>query len=164
MAMWLAALVCSLMLAHSTAEALDLHDFWENRCMECHGHAGAFARGHLIVENSVLVGRHHKSDLKRFLGQHEMGPTHVDGIYAMLLAQAATPPLFQQKCSACHKTAAEFVRRSVVQKDGALLGRSNQTPLSDFLKNHGGLRADEVAVVVDTLTRVLSEVRRDTNK
>lgn len=160
----LVALVCALTVAQSGAAALDLHEFWDSRCHECHGHAGAFARSHLKVDGEMLVGRHHKNDLKRFLGQHEMGPANVDGIHAMLLAQAKTPPLFQQKCSGCHQTAAEFVRKSVIQKDGELSGRTNQRPLAEFLRKHGGLQADEVAVVVETLTRVFFELQRGTSK
>jgi hypothetical protein len=157
-------IACVLIMGPSGGTAFDLHEFWDSRCHDCHGHAGAFARAHLKADNGVLTGRHQRRDLKRFLGQHEMGPAHVDGIYAMLLAQAVTPPLFQRKCSCCHKPAAEFARRSVVQKDDTLLGRSNQIPLSDFLQRHGGLRTDEVAVVVDSPTRIFNEVQQSTTK
>lgn len=163
----LIALTFALAVAHSSAAAIDLHEFWDSRCHECHechGHAGAFARQNLSVEDGALVGRHHKNDLKRFLGQHEMGPANVEGIYAMLIAQATTPPLFQQKCSGCHQTAAEFVRKSIVQKDGVVLGRSNQKPIAEFLQKHGGLNGDEVATVVETLTRVFGEVQRSPSK
>lgn len=37
--------------------------------MECHGHAGAFAREHLQVVDGDLVGRHH-ADLRPFLRNH----------------------------------------------------------------------------------------------
>ena len=145
-------------LAALPAGAVDLHAFWEQRCNDCHGHAGAFARQFLREENGRLAGRHHRDDLKQFLGQHEMGPEHVEGVYGVLLAQASTPPLFQQKCSRCHQTAAEFARISLVVKDGVLFGRENQRPLTEFLKTHGKLSPEEVTAIIQTLSRVLSEV------
>lgn len=68
------------LLGSFSAHSVDLHAFWDDRCHECHGHAGAFARTFMNVEAGQLVGRHHKDDLKRFLGQHYMGPAWVESI------------------------------------------------------------------------------------
>lgn len=105
-----------------------------------------------------MQGRHHATGLKHFLGQHEMGPEHVESIYAMLLAQAQTEPVYQQKCAGCHKTAAEFARAALVMKDGVLVGKSSGKPVAEFLKQHGRLTAEERPVVVEALTRVHGEV------
>lgn len=140
------------------ALGLDLHAFWDSRCQECHGHAGAFARQYLSLTDGRLQGRHHREGLKQFLGKHEMGPGHVEGIYAMLLAQIATEPIYQQKCAGCHKSAAEFARASLVMKDGVVVGKKNGQPIAEFLQRHGRLSAEERPVVVDALTRVVGEV------
>lgn len=132
-----AAIGVGAFVACSAASALDLHLYWENRCQECHGHAGAFARRHLKVVQGVLAGSHHKSDLKRFLGQHEAGPSLASDIYEMLLAQVQTKPVFQQKCAGCHDTAAAFARSSLTIRDSVVVGRSNGIPIAEFLKGTG---------------------------
>jgi hypothetical protein len=145
-------------LAAGTANALDLHRFWEDRCLECHGHAGTFAREYLSVEDGKLVGRHHKADLKVFLSQHRMGPEQAEAIHAMLLAQASTAPLFEKKCASCHGTAADFVKSSLVTRDAVVVGRDNQLPIAAFLKKHGKLSTDELPLMLETLARVMTEV------
>jgi hypothetical protein len=144
-------------LTMTPARALDLHAFWDQRCAECHGHAGPFARATLSVKNGVLSGRHNR-DLKQFLAQHEAGAAQAGGIYGMLLAQAATAPVYQQKCAGCHDTAAAFARQSLVVRDGVLVGKDNGLPVAEFLKRHGRLSAAEVPTVLEALTRVMAEI------
>ncbi len=154
----IAVYLAMLLFGPLGASALDLHEFWDGRCKDCHGHAGSFARARLTSEKGVLVGQHPKRDMKRFLGQHEMGPANVEGIYAMLLAQVSTSPVFQEKCASCHKTAAEFARSSLIIKDGKLSGRRNGRDVAGFLVRHGGLKPEEIQAMVDTLSRVTGEV------
>jgi hypothetical protein len=90
-----------------SAFAIDLHHFWDQRRGGCHGHAGEFARRYLKVDAGRLIGRHHTDNLRLFLGQHEMSGAIADEIYAMLLAQASIPPIYQEKCRGCHQNAAE---------------------------------------------------------
>ena len=160
----LAVVVVALGVA-SAASALDLHQFWDQRCHECHGHAGDFTRRHFKAEHGVLVGPHHRGEaLKSFMGRHEMGPQQVDGIYAMLLAQAATQPVYQQKCAGCHQTAAELARASLARRDGVVVMRGSSRPLSELLQRHGKLSPEEIPVVLDSLTRVLGEVEGASSK
>jgi hypothetical protein len=140
------------------ATGIDLHWFWDQRCHECHGHAGDFARSQLRVEQGRLVGRHHTQDLRLFLGQHQNGGAYASEMYDMLLAQAETAPLFQQKCARCHQSAAEFARSSLVEIDGVVSGRDSRRPIADILQKHGKLTSEEVPIVVESLTRVLKEV------
>ena len=154
----LLALMLTATWTWSAAAQIDLHRFWDSRCHDCHGHAGEFARRHLRVDNGVLVSRNRAHDLKRFIAQHEAGRAQTEAIYGMLLAQAQTEPVFQEKCSGCHGTAAEFARVSLVVRDGTVVGRSNGRPINSFLKSHGKLSPDEVQIVVNSLNRVLSEI------
>lgn len=149
----MAAMACA-----SRAQAVDLHAFWDQRCAECHGHSAQFARKFLSVADGKLVGRHHKDNLREFLGQHHMGSTEAEGIATMLQAQVTTPPIFQQKCASCHGTAAELVRGSVERVGTDLVGRPKGRRLSQFLRRHGKLEAGEVDIMLASLARVLDEV------
>jgi hypothetical protein len=140
------------------AAAVDLHHFWDQRCGGCHGHAGEFARRYLKVESGKLVGRHHTDNLRLFLGQHEMSGAIADEIYAMLLAQASTAPVYQEKCRSCHQNAAELARSSLVASGGTVVGRQSGRPLADLLPSHARLTAGELSVLVESLTRVYREV------
>lgn len=140
------------------ADTFDLHWYWEQRCADCHGHAGAFARQALSVEDGRLVGRHHRDDLMLFLGNHGVPAERVKPVYDMLLAQATADPRFKDKCGACHDSAAALVRTSVDLRDGKLIGRESGRPVADFLKRHGHISADEIPFFVDLLARVEREV------
>lgn len=140
------------------AAPLDLHDQWDQRCKGCHGHAGDFARRWLTVENGHLVGRHHRADLRAFLRNHYLADDLVEPVVQMLTAQATQEPVFKSRCAGCHGAAAEFARRSLAWRNGALHGGSSGKPVSDYLKTHGGLGATEIAPMVDVLTRLRSEV------
>ncbi|WP_448190948.1 hypothetical protein [Azospirillum sp. sgz301742] len=141
------------------ADTFDLHWFWEQRCEDCHGHAGAFARRALSVEDGKLLGRHHRDDLMLFLQNHGVPAARVKPLYDMLLAQATADPRFKDKCGGCHETAAGLVRESMVLRDGVLVGRESGRPVAEYLKRHGKLRQDEVPFFVELLTRIEREVR-----
>ncbi|WP_431861130.1 hypothetical protein [Azospirillum sp.] len=142
----------------AAADTFDLHWFWDQRCEDCHGHAGAFARNALSVEDGKLVGRHHRDDLMLFLQNHGVPASRVKPVYDMLLAQAETGPRFKDKCGNCHENAAALVRESVVLRDGVLVGRESGRPVAEFLKRHGKLGQDEVPFFVDLLARIEQEV------
>ena len=139
------------------AVAVDLHHFWDQRCGGCHGHAGEFARRFLKVDAGKLIGRHHTDNLRLFLGQHEMSGALADEIYAMLLAQASTPPIYQKKCRSCHQNAAELARTSLTRIGGKVAVRQSSQTLADFLSNHGRLNP-EVPGHGRSSTRVYREV------
>lgn len=144
--------------ARAAPTDIDLHQYWDQRCKECHGHSSEFARQFLRVENGRLVGVHHRDDPDVFLRNHYLSDSLVGPVSAMLVAQLATPPLFSQKCAGCHGTAAAFARKSLAIEAGVLVGKSRGRKVADFLLSHGGLEPDEVPIVVDSLKRVLDEV------
>jgi hypothetical protein len=154
--MRLTALVV-LLIGSGAASAADIHAYWENHCLECHGHAGAFARERLTVEGGVLVSEHWGSRLERFLANHRTTPATLGPIIAMLTAQVATPALYAEHCSGCHGTAADLVRDTVDRRDGVLHGRSSGRPLAPFLARHGGLASDEIPIVLESLDRLVDE-------
>lgn len=140
--------------------ALDLHRLWDDRCLECHGHAGEFARQHLQVVDGALIGRHH-ADLRPFLRNHYLPEEAVEPVVAMLLAQAGTTAQFAQRCRSCHDNAATFARASVRFQDGELLGVATGQPVASFLRRHQSLTADEAVFFTGLLERVRREVAED---
>jgi mono/diheme cytochrome c family protein len=138
----------------------DLHAYWDNRCATCHGHAGAFARRTLRVEQGLLLGKHHEqaTALQLFLNNHYLTPDLVAPVTAMLAAQAATEPLFNQHCAGCHGTAASFARQALGWRDGALTSKKTGRALEATLRTHGGLTPADAAAVATTLERVKREV------
>lgn len=157
----IAALLLSLAfapLASAASSDVDLHDYWDQRCQGCHGHSSEFARRFLRVEKGRLVGVHHRDDLDVFLRNHYLTDSLVAPVSAMLSAQVTTPPLFAQKCSGCHGTAAEFARKSLAISGGVLVSASSGRKVADTLAAHGGLGPRDVPLVVGSLTRVRNEV------
>lgn len=149
-----------LMTPTVRAAGIDLHWLWDNRCAECHGHAGHFARTFLSVSSGELQGRHHVHDLRRFMYNHHLADSEVDAVYNMLLAQATTPPRFKDECSGCHENAAKFVRNSLELRDGVLHSRKSGRPVRLFLSHHRELDPDDVEFFMKLLTRVAHEVYR----
>jgi hypothetical protein len=136
----------------------DLHHYWDTRCKDCHGDAGAFARSTLRVQDGLLLGAHHERDLDLFLQHHYLTADLVAPVKRMLAAQVATPPLFARHCSACHATAAEFARKSLALRGDVPVGFRSGRPVGDYLQSHGGLTPDQIPTVVESLRRVLREI------
>lgn len=154
------ALIAILMPPVVETAGLDLHWLWDDRCAECHGHAGKFSRKFLSISNSELQGRHHVHDLRRFLQNHYLVKTEVDAVYNMLLAQASTPPRFKNECSSCHQSASNFVRESLVIRDGQLYSRESAQLVHRFLEHHRALDADDIEFFTQLLMRVALEIFR----
>lgn len=151
-----------IMFTTTVAEAtgVDLHRMWDDRCIECHGHAGDFARTWLSVSDNKLQGRHHVHDLRQFFINHYLTESEVDAVYDMLLAQATNPPRFRDECSRCHHSAAEFVRNSLDLRDGVLYNRTSGLPIRGFLNSHQKLTSDDAEFFDRLLTRVAQEIYR----
>lgn len=143
------------------AAGIDLHRLWDDRCAECHGHAGDFARRSLNAAGIELQGHHHVHDLRRFLHNHYLAHSEVDAVYSMLLSQAGTQARFRAECSQCHDTAAEFVRTSLELHGDVLVSRDSGRPIrSRFLEQHSELNPDDVEFFLGVLTRVAREIYR----
>jgi hypothetical protein len=151
-------LVLSVAVSVAAPADADLHAYWDQRCSDCHGHAGDFARRFLRVEAGRLVGAHHRDDLAGFLRNHYLTDSLVSPVSAMLAAQVATTPVFRDKCGGCHGSAAEFARKSLAVREGVLVGAKSGRKVADYLASHGGLAPADIPGVVDSLARVRSEL------
>ncbi|MDC1287767.1 hypothetical protein N8198_07770 [Gammaproteobacteria bacterium] len=136
---------------------IDLHALWDDRCADCHGHSADFARRFLRIADGRLLGRHHVDNLQLFISQHYTTATQAPAIYAMLQAQTATPPLYQQYCSRCHGSAASLVRSTTILRDGVLLSRRSGQPLHPFLSSHRNLNPQDIDFYHRLLTRIAVE-------
>ena len=142
------------------ASDIDLHWLWDNRCADCHGHAGEFSRQFLYVDGDELQGRHHVHDLRRFMGNHYLSQDEVDGVYQMLFSMVTSPGRYREECSSCHDIAAKFVRNKLGLHDGALYRLGTGRPVREFLEVHRGLEPEDVDFYMKLLTRVAGEVYR----
>lgn len=142
------------------AGGVDLHRLWEDRCGDCHGHAGDFARAFLSVSEAQLRGRHPYRDLRLFLGNHYLADSEVEAVYNMLFAQASLPGRFKGACGGCHGTAAKLVRDALELRGGALYGRNSGPSVRSFLQQHSPIGPDEVDFYMVLLTRVAHEIYR----
>ena len=138
----------------------DLHQLWDKTCLGCHGHSAEFSRTFLKVVDGQLQGPLHKETFRLFIQNHYLAGKEVDSVYSMLLAQANTKPRFKQECSGCHKSAAEFIRESLVLRDGVLYSRKFETPTRGFLDTHRGLKQEDVEFFTKQLTRLAEEIYR----
>ncbi|MCB1914862.1 MAG: hypothetical protein KDG52_03970 [Rhodocyclaceae bacterium] len=155
------SLVGWLLVAGPTAIAggLDLHWLWDDRCAECHGHAGDFARRLERVDGELKV-RHPIGDMREFLRHHYPVGHEVDALYRMLKAQAVTPPRFQAECQPCHGSAAAFARRRLALRGDEVVLAAGGRPLATALRDHGVIDTDDVPFFRAVLERVAREVHR----
>lgn len=153
---------CLLLLFFSPANAggIDLHALWDDRCAECHGHSADFAREFLKVSGGLLQGRHHVLDLHRFLEHHYPPANQVDALYQMLLAQTNTPPRFGAECGNCHGKAADFLRDSLLLKDGELKSRRSGKSVQQFMQSHRDMTRDDIQFYMSLFTRLSREIYR----
>ena len=147
-----------LLLIQPEAGARDTHALWDDRCEECHGHAGEFARKFLWVFDDQLQGQHHVKDLRLFMRNHYIPQHEIEAVYNMLLAQANTPARFKSECKSCHDSASAFIRKSIFAKAGELTGAKSGIPVREFLATHRELTQDDVEFFTKLLTRVAAEV------
>ncbi len=145
----MAAAVAIAVATAPDATAVDLHRLWDERCLDCHGHAADLARGGLAP----------RPDLAAFLRRHRGGqpPEIAAALAAMLHAQAASSGVFAERCRICHRSAAELARDMIV-REGVLVGRYSGRPIAEFLVGHGRLDAEGAARMAELLARVEREV------
>lgn len=142
----------------SAAAALDLHEYWDKNCGNCHGHSATFARTFLTEKDGKLQGRHHVDNLDVFLGNHYLDRDLVAPVIGMLLAQASSDPRFRNECGRCHENAATLARESLTLRDGKLVSRTTGRSTADFLSRHARIKPDDVPFFTEVLTRVTREV------
>ena len=157
---WWAAVLSPWAAVTATAAGLDLPWLWDDRCAECHGHSGDFARRLVRVDGELRV-RHPVGDMREFLRHHYPVGREVDALYQMLKAQAATLPRFKTECAPCHGSAAALARARLVVHGGEVVSAVDGTAVAPLLRRHFGIAAGDVPFFSAQLERVAREVHRE---
>jgi cytochrome c5 len=155
----LGAAVTIALAAHSaaTAQAIDPHKLYEERCASCHlPHAGEFARTTLMLDGGLLKGKESNRAVADILTRHARRtytPAEIEALINLLAPALQSGGVFEQKCLFCHDRAVAFARSHLVVRDGRLTGRYSGHDISAFLPEHGRMTEEEVAVVIAMLRR-----------
>ena len=124
---------------------VDPHMLFEARCQRCHGHAGEFAREHLFLGDSKVLGKRTGGGLARFLKRHQGGVTEheMTALFDAFQRQLAYGPLFQERCRACHLSARDLAKHQLILTDNGLIGRYSGKRMAAFLERHGTFGDEE---------------------
>lgn len=141
----------------------DPHALYETKCSPCHEmHAGDFVHDNLDLKGGAAVYRSSGIAIETFLGSGhgKLGALEAKTLVNHLTAILRSGQIYREKCLICHDTAVNLARSKLTLKDGDLYGRYSAENISEFLKHHGRLEADEVGTVIDVLSRQLETVQR----
>jgi cytochrome c5 len=158
-ALTLAFAVLSIASGATSAQTLDPHVLYEERCAGCHApHAGEFVPDNLARRGDQIVGRDSGKELRPFLagGHGRLEPLEVDVMVAHLAAILEAGGLFREQCLICHDRAVVLARRELVLRGNRLVGRYSGRDIPVFLENHGRLNDSEIAIVLRMLERQLA--------
>ncbi len=149
-------------VAIAVARTIDPHRLYEQRCSGCHTpHAGSFVRQNLVEDRGRLIGRKTGREVRAFLeaGHGNLTLEETKSMVAHLTNIQSARGLFQDKCIICHDRAVVLARTELAIEDGRLVGRYSKRDIAQFLTNHGRLKSDEVARMVDVLKRHLTTMQ-----
>jgi hypothetical protein len=158
-ALTLAFAVLSIGSGATSAQTLDPHELYEERCAGCHApHAGEFVPNSLARRDGQIVGRDSGKELRPFLadGHGRLEPLEVDVMVAHLTAILEAGGLFREHCLMCHDRAVVLARRELVLRGNRLVGRYSGRDIAVFLENHGRLEGSEIVIVLRMLERHLA--------
>ena len=148
-------------LAAQSADPPDVHLLFEEKCMACHGHAGAFARENLKLEGGQILTAG-GLPVDRFLISHR-GGLALDAIelfVEMFRLQLESGGLYRKKCVFCHESRAyDFVRLNLFFRDGELVGRYSDRDVASFLTGHAQLDPSEAKKMTQVLVNLLRQMR-----
>lgn len=157
-----AALVAlaGLMAPAEPAHSADFHAIFEARCLRCHGHAGAFARERLRLDNGE-VARRDGTPLAPFLTRHAGGldPDEIALFLKVFARQIASGGFYQERCEICHDRARELARLRLIVREGRLTGRYSGHDMASFLPGHALMSEAEAGRMIEALTAILEGAR-----
>lgn len=157
------AAVLSLLLWTAAANAQstpDPHELFEERCLSCHGHAGSFARANLTLEAEGLVTSR-GMPVGQFLEDHKGGLTdaQIAPVLDMFRQHLTSGAIYERNCLFCHDRARDFVRHTLILRDGRLIGRYSGHDTATFLLGHARLGPDDASQMLAVLRSFLDAPR-----
>ena len=151
--------IAASLVTQAHSQEIAPHAIWKDRCTQCHGPVGGFARKSLRTFNGDLEASRSGQALRDFLRGHHLPSEEVShAVYEMLRKQTDTEPRFKSQCSACHGNAANLVRMHFVDKEGVAYGRTSGDRLDKYLVGHRNLIAEaDVPFFIELLRSIQSE-------
>ncbi|MCE8547535.1 hypothetical protein KBY25_17050 [Ruegeria pomeroyi] len=152
----LTALLALFLAAPARAQSVDPHRLYEERCAGCHlSHAGDFVWQDLALTQEGLTGQRSGRSVAAMLkaGHGRLTPQEVAILLAHFDMIRASGQLFRQKCRACHVSARDLARHSLILREGELTGRYTDRDIAAFLVGHGRLTPEQVAQMLEVLKR-----------
>ena len=140
------------------AGAADAAAAWDSRCEQCHGAADEFAGKYLWTIGGQLQGRHHVTDLRRFIGNHYTPDHLVDTIQALLARHANTAARFAPECGGCHGSVESFARESIEFRWRKVRGVKSGMALDEYLPTHQDLQTGDAEFFARLLARFVDPI------
>ena len=152
----LAGITLTSFIFPSGALSADIHDWFESRCGECHQHMGDLAQESLTYIDGTLSGQTSGKDIRIFLPNHYGKPTPKEtaALYDQLLWQIQAGRKFKTRCAICHVRARTLAQKKLLRDNDTLRGRYTGRDMTEFLKHHGRIDAEEVVFFIQLLTRL----------
>ncbi len=150
----LTAILLAGVFAPASAQSVDPHALYEEKCAGCHlPHAGDFVHDSIVIENGVLAGRKSGAPVGAFLerGHGRLTAEEIGLLLDHFLRIGEWGRLYHDKCLICHDPASHMARSKLILRDGALWGRYTGRDIAAFLAGHGRLQPDEIAPMLDML-------------
>lgn len=154
--LFLTALLVPLLAKPARAQSVDPHRLYEERCAGCHlPHAGDFVWQDLALMQGELTGQRSGRSVAAMLeaGHGRLTPQEAAILLAHFDTIRASGQLFRQKCRACHVSARDLARNSLILREGELTGRYTDRDIAAFLVGHGRLTPEQVAHMLEVLKR-----------
>ncbi|PLX37691.1 MAG: hypothetical protein C0606_05260 [Hyphomicrobiales bacterium] len=150
--------------AQTLMQTIDPHALYEARCVRCHPpHAGEFVPSALERdEDGTIVGKHRGAAIDDLLvnGHGRLSKEEVPVMLDHLTRIFELGSLFRNRCLICHDRAVDLARERLALKDGRVIGRYSGRDIATFLQSHGRLSLEEIAPVIDMLTRQIATAQR----
>jgi len=147
--------VLAMLLTTALAQAQpasDPHLLFEGKCLTCHGHAGPFARDHLLLGDTGLTTSK-GIPLRDFLSRHMSGLPDKDiaALHTLFRQNLTSGALFERNCRFCHDRARNFARLNLILRDDRLVGRYSGRDVAQFLPGHGRLGPADARAMLEVL-------------
>ena len=154
------AFLTLITVANTSAQSIDPHRLYEERCARCHvPHAGDLVHNDLFQSGGKIIGRETSKELRALLdaGHGRLNGQEINVMVDHLVSILESGRIFHKKCKICHDQAVVLARSELIIRNGRLTGRYTGRDMEAFLTYHGRLEEDEVGKMLKVLRRQLME-------
>ena len=146
----------SVLFASLQAQAQeDPHSIYERRCHTCHVEHGAdLARQKFKLDNDVLTIARTGARVEVLLRKHHgvmLSSSETTALLTLFKSGIQWAGVYQRLCARCHDKAAGFARERLRIQEGQIVSRKDGTDVGTLLKQHGGAKHEEIAILLTML-------------